>query len=364
MAKEKTKINGSLTDLIIHPGLTLKEVLEDRNIDQKYLAACTSVSPKHVSEIISGKKDISISYAKKLEYALGIESSFWINLQSTYDKELYEYEEINQIKEEEFKILKQLKEVVKEFEKMQLIDLNEPRYIQVLQLRGLLSISNLCDIPKASYAAAYKIKNNVNPYVLFAWQKLCEIRNKNVINNINKLSVEKLIDKLEDIKKTMLLEVNDMRDELIKIFAECGIIFDIVPNFVGAPVQGYIKQMLDDRLLLCLTIRGKFADIFWFSLFHEIGHIVHGDTKNIFIDFDNSNEDIEALADQYAKNALINNDSFNDFLQTDYLDLTNIKKFAKRNNVDSTIVIGRLLKEDRADYSIFGKLRKKYVWDN
>ena len=80
------KTNGLSRDLIIHPGETLFEVIDDRNMTQKELAVRTGVTEKHVSTIINGTKPISVAYAKKLEYALGIEASFWINLQSNYDR--------------------------------------------------------------------------------------------------------------------------------------------------------------------------------------------------------------------------------------------------------------------------------------
>ena len=80
-------------ELIIHPGETLKEILEDRDINQKELALRTGVTEVYVSSVVNGQKNISVSYAKKLEYALAIDASFWINLQTGYDKELAELED-------------------------------------------------------------------------------------------------------------------------------------------------------------------------------------------------------------------------------------------------------------------------------
>ena len=59
-------------------------------------------------------------------------------------------------------------------------------------------------------------------------------------------------------------------------------------------MQGYIFRRSDGVYQMVLTIRGAFADIFWFSLFHELGHIVNGDIgKSIkFID-DGSDVDKE-----------------------------------------------------------------------
>ena len=98
------KMNGLSLDLIIHPGETIKEVLEEKEMSQEELAIRTGFSPKHVSEVVNGKKGISPSFAKSLEYALGLPTSFWINLQGKYDKEILEYEEQENINKEEINI--------------------------------------------------------------------------------------------------------------------------------------------------------------------------------------------------------------------------------------------------------------------
>lgn len=363
MAKEKKITSGLSIDYIIHPGNTLQEILNDRRISQKDLALSTGVSPKHISEIIAGKKDISISFAKKLQYALGTEAMFWINLQSIYDREIYEYNELKSITKDELNILNIYKSngVLSDLAKLRMIDCNESKYVQVLYLRSILKVSNLCLIPSQSYAAAYRIRKNVNLYVLYAWQRMCETICENEIIN-NELNVEKLKNSIDKIKKTMFLDASDMQDELKKIFAECGIVFNIVHNYKGAPVQGYIKQLQGNRLLLCMTIRGKFIDIFWFTLFHEIAHIINGDTKNYYIDFDNEDNDKENKADAYARNQLINHDDYLKFIDQNDLSFNSIKVFANKCNVEPSIVIGRLLKDDIIDYQSYSKYRKKYEW--
>ena len=96
MEKEKNSL-GLSRDYIIHPGETLAEAIEDREMAQHDLAVRTGMTEKHISTIIHGQKGISATFAKKLEYALGIETSFWMNLQDNYDRELSEFEELNKI---------------------------------------------------------------------------------------------------------------------------------------------------------------------------------------------------------------------------------------------------------------------------
>lgn len=66
MAAKRTGISR---DLIIHPGETIADVLEDRGITQAELATRTGVTAAYVGNVIAGKKDISAKFALSLEYA-------------------------------------------------------------------------------------------------------------------------------------------------------------------------------------------------------------------------------------------------------------------------------------------------------
>ena len=170
-------VNGLSLDLLVHPGETIKEVLEDKKMSQEELAIRTEYSPKHISEVVRGKKDISSEFANRLEYALGIPASFWMNLQSNYDKEVFEINSLSNIEEKELNILKDLKDVIKFCENAEIIECNSKKEITVLNMRKFLNLNNLCSIPSLSIQqAAFRGSkaNKVNVYVLYAWQKLCE----------------------------------------------------------------------------------------------------------------------------------------------------------------------------------------------
>src|SRR5665648_221838 len=147
---------GLSRELIIHPGETLAEVLSDKEMSQKELAERTGVSEKHVSTIINGTKPISVSFAKKLEYVVGIDASFWCNLQSIYDREILEFEEANNISEEELDILKPLKVIIAYLSAIGCIGVEVNDADKVLDLRKLLGIGNLTLIPQISYNAVYR----------------------------------------------------------------------------------------------------------------------------------------------------------------------------------------------------------------
>lgn len=364
MVKDLTTI-GLSRDLIIHPGETLDEIIKDREMSQKELAIRTGVTEKHINTVIKACKPISVAFAKKLEYALGIDSSFWINLQSNYDRELLEFSELNQISQEESKILKPLKAIVDYMEAIGIIDKNTNDQNRILHLRKILAVSNLSAIPDITYNAAYRaqIASNVNVdvYVLFAWQRLCEILTSQITIK-DQLDTGKLLAKVPEIKKLMFLSAELIEEALTEIFAECGIAFRIVKHFTGAPVHGFIKISDNDRMILCMTIRKGSADVFWFTLFHEIGHIINGDIKQKFIDFDTVKNEIEQKADLFANKILINFDDYRTFVKNNDFTLNSIRKFAKTQNVQSYIVIGRLQHDNLLEWNKFAGEKEIYAW--
>ena len=105
---------GISRDLIIHPGETIADVLEERGITQSELASSAGVSPAYVSSVIEGMLGISPNCARGLEYAIGVPKSFWLNLQANSEAELLEANELQTITEEERIVREDLKEIVKE----------------------------------------------------------------------------------------------------------------------------------------------------------------------------------------------------------------------------------------------------------
>lgn len=361
---EDQKTTGLSRDFIIHPGETIAEILEDREMTQKELAIRTGMTDKHVSTIVNGAKPISVAFAKKLEYALGIEAQFWINLQANYDREIFEFEEMNSISVNEISVLKNLKEVICHWCELGWIKNEEDQAFRVLEIRKIMAISNLVDIPELAYSASFRaqIKNNsVDVFVLFAWQRMCEILTKDIFVS-EELDIEKLKEKIPEIKSLMFLNPKEMQKQLEKKLAECGIAFKIVKHFKGAPVQGFIKRTDNGRLVLCMPIRNSFADIFWFTLFHEIAHVIHGDAKVKFFDFESISTEIEVRADKFARNSLIRLAEYKKFLEKEDYSLKAVKDFSKKCEVETFIVFGRLMKDEVLDWGTYSEERVKYKW--
>lgn len=142
MVKE-TKYTGLSRDMIIHPGETIAELLEDRDMTQKELAIRTGVTPKHISKVVNGQANITAAFAKKLEYAFEISADFWLNLQANYDRELQEYEEYHSVTDDEIALVEYHADTVQKLVQENYIEDSEDEIIVVLNLRLFLRLSNL-----------------------------------------------------------------------------------------------------------------------------------------------------------------------------------------------------------------------------
>lgn len=355
------RMNGLSLEFIIHPGGTLKEVLEENNMSQEELAIRTEFSPKHISEVVNGKKGISSKLAKNLERVFNMPMSFWINLQGIYDKEILKYKEQENIGIEEIKIVKKLKKILKYAAENNLIEgLGEDTY-NVIQARNLCGINNLENIKFLPMnQVAFRSAKSIDVETLYVWIRINELIAKQTQLK-NDYNLEKLKANIQKIKSTMVLEINEAIEKLKEIFAECGIIFQISKSFTGAPVQGVIKK-LNNKVMLTMTIRGAFADIFWFTLFHEIGHLINEDFNVQLIDYVSSSTEKEDKADRFARNILIDEKEFNEFLNNKIFSPKTVEDIAKKNNVPPFIIVGRLEKELN-DYALLSEMRAVYKWE-
>jgi HTH-type transcriptional regulator/antitoxin HigA len=358
------KTSGLSRDFIIHPGETLREMLEDRNMTQRELAMRTDVKEPHISGIVNCQKPISVSFAKKLEYALGVDASFWINLQANYEKELADFEEINQISNEELAILKRLKSITEYAQDIRLLNPEAQGSMLVIEWRKRLNVSSLARIPEISQAGAYRlaVADNVDPSVLFTWLRICDLITKNQMVN-QELNIDKLKSKLHLIRNLTFEDVNTIHSGLKDYFAECGIKFAIVRHFTGAPVQGVIKKNNDGSLNLIMTLRRKFADVFWFTLFHEIGHILNGDIEDRLIDYEDTKNEIEDRADEFAANTLIDQEMYNQFVETGDYSPSRIHQFCSEQNIPTYTLIGRLQRDKHLEYHHYVHEKIKYELD-
>ena len=75
----------------IHPGEVLMEdFIEGFGITQNKLAVAIGVPPRHINEIVHGKRAVTADTALRLGKCFGVSAQFWLNLQTQYDLDVAE----------------------------------------------------------------------------------------------------------------------------------------------------------------------------------------------------------------------------------------------------------------------------------
>ena len=118
-----------------------------------------------------------------------------------------------------------------------------------------------------------------------------------------------------------------------------------------------LQKKIKDNVVLMVNDRRLYADSFWFTLFHEIGHIINGDYGISF-----EKELGEEAADKYAEDSLIPPEKYQQFIKQKRFDVQSIKSFAKQINRDPGIVLGRLQNDKKVQFNdwTMKSLKHKY----
>ena len=74
----------------IHPGVFLKEILDELGISQNAFAQAIGVSPMRISHVIKGTRPVTAELALLFGKAFGQTPSYWMNLQTSYDLKIAE----------------------------------------------------------------------------------------------------------------------------------------------------------------------------------------------------------------------------------------------------------------------------------
>jgi addiction module HigA family antidote len=69
----------------IHPGVFLKEILDELGISQNAFAQAIGVSPMRVSHVIKGTRPVTAEFALLVGKLFSQTPTYWMNLQTSYD---------------------------------------------------------------------------------------------------------------------------------------------------------------------------------------------------------------------------------------------------------------------------------------
>lgn len=352
----------SYSDLAIPPGEYLAEVLKAKGMTQAELARRIGRPVQAVNEIIRGEKAITAETALQLERALAVPAHIWTGLESRYQLIKARIEEKKQLKQEST-VASRIP--YKQLAELKCVDQTRDPEHKVRELHRFYGVSSLANVPETrTYQASFRCGRGreASGYALAAWIRCAELRAAEI--RTNTFDKKKLRSALSEIRSLSLTPPEVFEPRIAEILAKCGVAFVLLPHFPKTYANGATFWVKTDKAVLLMSIRGKWEDIFWFSLFHEIGHLVlHG--KKTFIDDDGAVPELadkEKEADEFATNALIPPGSFAEFIRRKDFTEASIKTFAREIGIPAGVVIGRLQHEELLGCdSDLNRLHRKYI---
>lgn len=352
------------SDLAIPPGDYLVEVLEFKGISQAELGRRMARPAQMINEIVKGEKAITPETALQLERSLDVPAHIWTGLEAQYQLVLARRKEVEQL-ERDIPLLEYIP--YSDLAKLSFVKKVQEKLEKVRELQRFFGVSALGNIPQVkAYSPAFRCaeKRKASPYALAAWLKCGEVR-ANAMNT-KPFSRERLEANIGVIRGLSRKSPEEFLPELEKILAECGVALVMMPHLPKTYAHGATFWTASDKAVLMMSLRGSWADIFWFSLLHELAHILKHDKRLTFIDDGCENPDVkqqEVEANVFAAEQLIPSGKYQGFIKGARCGVGEIREFAEELGVAPGIVVGRLQHDGvvRID-TMLNSLRVRFKW--
>ncbi|WP_445996908.1 ImmA/IrrE family metallo-endopeptidase [Okibacterium fritillariae] len=156
---------------------------------------------------------------------------------------------------------------------------------------------------------------------------------------------------------------------LQKLCAEAGVAVVVVRAPKGCVLSGAAFKTSNGVAAIALSARHLSDDHFWFTVFHELGHLLlHGTDETFLDDFETAPQSdgissLEAEANRFAQESLMPGGL--DALRVAGRGPTkrDLLRFASSCNISAGVVVGQLQHEGVLGYNQLNTLKRRYKWD-
>lgn len=352
---------------IYGPGEHIKENIELNNWTQEDLATIIGISPKHLNNIIQHKQSISLDIAKDLAIAFEQSPQFWVNLDTNFRIKIDDGSNNGEDVKKKRYLFKSFP--ISEMIKRKWLKVSNAKNADLLQ--NSLSIfwktniqneDDILNIFKSSVAfRKSELYNQFNINYAKTWlQRAKNLAYEIEITEYKRNKLEKLVN---DFNKYTIIENGVTK--FLKELENLGIIFINLKHLPKTYIDG-ATFFNNGNPVIVYSGRYNRTDHFWFTLAHEIGHILkHLDDKRELIDDEklkNKNSKIELEADEFASILLKHNQIY-DFLikEVKYLTKKRILECSQILEVSEGVIVGYLAHKKLIDYKNLHKYSSKII---
>jgi HTH-type transcriptional regulator/antitoxin HigA len=348
--------------LLTPPGDTIQETIDALGMSQSELAERLGKNLKNVNQIIKGKESISQNTAIRLERVLGIPASFWIERERAYRQEIAQIEALENLADDV--------QWAKEFPVKAMQDLDwipaarDPIQVvkNLLTFFGIASKAQWKEIyldRSISVAFRMSLAHTNNPEAVSAWLRQGELQAQKLkIKTYNK---NRFVKTLEDARSLVRAQPQDFKEKLQSLCLEAGVALVFTPCLPRAPISGASRWVMNTSVpLIQLSCRYKTNDTFWFTFYHEAGHILKHGKKIVFLENVSGarlDKKKEKEVDKFASEALFPVKAYKKLQSELDLDESIIRDYAARYNTHPAIIAGRLEYDELVNHSQFRHLK-------
>lgn len=342
--------SNSVNRILAHMGLSIEEVLSDDVHGHSDVAA-----------VADGKLRITASIAKLLSESLGSSPEYWLKRQENFDQALRRCSDAIAPHE------------AREFlSALPVSDMKKFGWIptEFSDLESMLLFFDVKSVQhwKENYsrqlnAVAFRQSSQINssPASTVAWLRQSEIlASKIKCKPWSRASLEKELPNIRSMSRRNSPKI--FFPALVEAFARAGVALVFVRSPKGCVASGATKFLEKDKALIVLSFRHLADDHFWFTLFHEVGHLLLHSEKAIFLeDGSETTQHEEDEANEFASEILIPPGCREDFKKL-RAKSKDIIRFARRVGIAPGIVVGQMQNLGLLDYSQQNSLKRRFNW--
>ena len=346
------------------PGATILRLMSEQRISAKALAGEVSINEPELRDLLSGRISIRSTIALKLAEVLGGTEAFWLAREGQYRNDV-SHREVRQLTQLGGDWLRNLP--VNDMQKYGWIDEQANRSSLVRECLRFFDIGQI-EILHRSYATMMKntaFRNSErfasNVGACTAWFRQAELEAEAI--TCAQWDPEQLSHALLRLRSLTWTKNPDIFvPKLRDVCADCGVAFALVPLPKGCTASGATWFSSSTKATLVMSGRHLSDDHFWFTFFHEAGHLLlHKTVGPIIEDPDISSETMEEEANTFASDVLIPRE-FREELFALNTSAKRIFEFSKRVGVAPGIVVGQLQHFGRLARNKLNYLKRRYVW--
>lgn len=288
---------------VVTTGDFIAEWMDDEGINAAELSRRLGVSRKHVSELLHGKAPLSHGLALALERVTGVPARIWNQYESGYREDLARVQEAAQLEGQY--------EAAKAFPLRYLRDWSyitagsADRAETVRQLLAILGVASLdaFTVTWREGAVAYRRSAIAHDHseALATWLALAE-RHHDGLRDVPAFDRAGLESLLPELRRSTRDDPAVAIDAAIAALHAVGVVLCLIPAVPGLGIHG-ATRWVNARPVIQLSLLWKSDDQLWFTLFHELGHVLlHGD-RDLYLAGDATAAEREA--DAFASDLLI-----------------------------------------------------------